>query len=151
MGEDLVRTIAGEDLARLDAVVSGDGFAQHGGLRVRIKLQPLLRRLCDRGDDTRRWRVGVFVGIELDQVGDAWLLAGNIRHQLAHPRAPERWASRHSGRYPSRRASVSNASSTIHNTTERHTSPTMLRRCPISASRPGVLSVSATVCGPLTA
>ena len=39
-------------------------------------------------------------------------------------------------------ASVSSASSTIHSTTERHTRPTTLRRCAISASRPGVLAVS---------
>ena len=43
---------------------------------------------------------------------------------------------------PSKRANESSASRSIHTTTERQTSPTTLRRCATSGSRPGVLSLS---------
>ena len=43
--------------------------------------------------------------------------------------------------YPSKRASVSSANNTIHSTTDRQTSPTMLRRCCVSASRYGIRGI----------
>ena len=41
-----------------------------------------------RGDRVRRRRVGIFVGIELDETGQLRLLAGNIRRQVVDEGTP---------------------------------------------------------------
>jgi hypothetical protein len=88
VGEDFVGTIARKNLARLDAVVSSDGLAQHGGLRVRIELQPVLGRLLDRRDNPWRRRVRILVGIELDQVVELGLLTRHIWGEFVDDLAP---------------------------------------------------------------
>ena len=95
VSEHLVGTVADEDMCRADVAVGevrGDGRSQMVCVGVGIQAQAgsIAAELgLDRLDDARRRRVRIFVGVELDEVGELGLLAGNIRRQLMNERAPE--------------------------------------------------------------
>ena len=81
MGQHFVRTIADEDLLRSHAVPPGDGRLEQVGVRVGVEAQA--RRVVaefrlDRRQHLGRGRVGVLVGVELDQVGDLGLFARHV-------------------------------------------------------------------------
>jgi hypothetical protein len=129
--QHFVRSIAHKNLIGPQAVPPRNCFAQRKGRGIGVALQAACGRLLDRIDSHRRRRIRVLVGVELDEVFDARLLAGHIGFERADARTPEgRYCSGHdgSGAQPSRRARVSKASSTIHITTERQTKPTTLRK-----------------------
>jgi len=92
VGQDLVRTVADEDPFRRNAEMAGNGCFELASGRVRIELQAvgvLVQLGKDRIPHFGARRVGVFVGVELDQIGEFGLLAGNIWGQVVDDGAPE--------------------------------------------------------------
>eukprot|EP01136_Pigoraptor_vietnamica_P029252 Opistho-1_new@8200 len=87
--EHLVRAVAREHFAHLQAVAARHGFAQRERCGVGVAFEAVGGRALDRRDGVRRRRVRVLVGVELDEVGDARLLAGHVGLERADARAPE--------------------------------------------------------------
>jgi hypothetical protein len=82
MRQDFVRAVADEDLWRADAVVVGDGLFQALGIRVGIELEVVRDFGLNGGERLRRRTVGIFVGIQLGQVGDFRLFTRDIGGQV---------------------------------------------------------------------
>jgi len=82
MRQHFVGAIADEHLFRSHLVVGGEGGAQRGGLRVRIKTQAVGRLAADRIQRARGRRPNGFsLGVELDQLRHARLFARHIGTQ----------------------------------------------------------------------
>lgn len=63
------------------------------GVRIRINIQTPLRRTSDRFRHTRRWRIGVLVGVQLHPTGFLRLLARHVTRHLIN-----RWTKNRSHR-----------------------------------------------------
>ena len=92
--QHLVRTVADEDLRRFDAVfgeVFGDGVLEQVAIRVRVEAQAgrvVAEFSLHGGERARRGRVGILVGVELDEVGQLGLFARDVRRQRVDEGAP---------------------------------------------------------------
>jgi len=75
VSQDLVRAVADEHLLGRHAGVGRDRLAQGEGVRIGIEAQTIRRR-GDRSQHLRRRRVGILVGVELDDAIPLRLLAG---------------------------------------------------------------------------
>jgi hypothetical protein len=103
--QHLVRAVADEDLLRRHAMRAGDGRLEQVGVRVGVEAQAcriVAEFRLDRRQHARRGRVGIFVGVELDQVGDLGLLARHVRGEVADDLAPEATHGRFHGKRNSR-------------------------------------------------
>ena len=89
VGQHFVRTVADEDLRGLQRVEAGDRALEPVRVRIRVELQVFAVLGGDRGDRARAGTVGVFVGVEFDEVGQLGLLARNVRTQALNGIAPE--------------------------------------------------------------
>ena len=90
--QHFVGAVADEDLRRRHAMPAGDGGLEQVGVRVRVEAQArgvVAEFGADRRQDPGRGRVGVLVGVELDQVGKPGLLARHIGGEATDDRAPE--------------------------------------------------------------
>ena len=87
--EQFIRTVADDDVLRRAAVELGEFFAQRGGGGVWVKPEPSVHRRLYCSEDFGRGRVGILVGVELDEAGDLRLLAGNVGVQPLNQRANE--------------------------------------------------------------
>ena len=92
MGQDLVRTVAQEDLPGCQPEAPGDGGLE--GIAIGVRIEPQARcvaaQLLANGlEDRRRRGVGRFVGVELDEVGYLGLLARDIGGQAVNNGTPE--------------------------------------------------------------
>jgi hypothetical protein len=87
--QHLVGAVAHEDVFRRHAVEAGDGLPEDIGAGVGIEAQGLARGHADGFQRPRRGRVGILVGVQLDQVLDLRLLAGDIGGQGTDDGAPE--------------------------------------------------------------
>src|ERR1700730_11295363 len=70
--------------------MDGERLAQLLRLRIGIKPQGVHRCGSHRFQREPRRAERAFVGVELHQIGDAWLLAGHIGRKLTRDPAPER-------------------------------------------------------------
>ena len=92
VGQHFVRAVADENLLWRHAVQPGDGGLEQIGVGIGVEAQA-----CGVGAEFRlnrrqhlgRGRVGVLVGVELDQVGDLGLLARHVGGEGADDPAPE--------------------------------------------------------------
>ena len=89
MGQHFIRTVAQEHLIGLHTVVLGHGLLEQVAVGVRVQTQVVIDLGLHRCQRFRRRPVGVFVGVELDQLGQLRLLTGHIRHQLFYEWTPE--------------------------------------------------------------
>jgi hypothetical protein len=89
VGQHLVRAIADEHLVRIDAVVGGQRLEQLQRHGVGIEPERLGRRRPDGLDRHGRGAERALVGVQLDQAGDARLLARHIGLQTVGQGAPE--------------------------------------------------------------
>ena len=92
MRQHLVRAVADEDLLGIQPVHPGDALAQCGGAGVRVQAQPIgvaAQLGHQRIQHLRAGRVGVLVGVELDQVGQLGLLTRHVGGELVDEGAPE--------------------------------------------------------------
>jgi hypothetical protein len=78
VGQHLVRAVADEDVAGVDAVVVADRQLELLGIRVGVELKRLAGGGADRVQRARRGAVGVLVGVELDEIGEPGLLARHV-------------------------------------------------------------------------
>jgi hypothetical protein len=94
MRQHFIRAVADEDLLRRDAEIGkarGNGFLEAIGARIRVQAQPFaaVHQLFDnRREHARGWRIGILVGVQLDQLGQLRLLARNIRRQAMNKGTP---------------------------------------------------------------
>ena len=88
MRQHLVGAVADEHLLGGDAMQCGNGRAQPVGTRVGIQAQRVGGFRTHGVQHTRAGAVGVFVGVELDQVGQLRLLARHIGRQVVHHGTP---------------------------------------------------------------
>jgi hypothetical protein len=93
--QHFIGAVADEDLLRPDAEVSvagGNGLLEAIGARVRVqaqRLSPTVRQFVgDRREDARRRGIGIFVGVQLDELRQLRLLARNIRRQAMNEGTP---------------------------------------------------------------
>ncbi len=92
VGEDFVRTIADENLGGRHGVAFGDGLLEQVGVGVGVEAQAcavIAELRLHRRQRLGRGRVGVFVGVEFDQIGDLGLFARHIGGEVADDLAPE--------------------------------------------------------------
>src|SRR5690606_37871907 len=89
MGQDLVRTIADEHRGRVDTVMVANGVLQVARMGVGIQSQAIVGSLAYGVQYRLGGPVRVLIGIELDQIVDAGLLARHIRCQALYDRTPE--------------------------------------------------------------
>ncbi len=75
--QNLVRAVANEHLLGRDVAAGRNRLAQACGVRIGIEAQPFRGR-GDRRQHVRRGRIGVLVGIELDDAVLLRLLAGDV-------------------------------------------------------------------------
>jgi len=87
--QHFVGTVADKHLLAAQAVVGGQGLLQFAGRGVRVEAQAVVGGFAQDGQHLRRRAVGVFVGVEFDQVGQLGLLTGDVGGQLADDGAPE--------------------------------------------------------------
>ena len=76
VSQHFVRAIADEHLLRCDAVMGGDGGLELFAVRVRIEFELIADGRAHGLQRLGRRAVGVFIGVELDQIGELGLLAG---------------------------------------------------------------------------
>ena len=88
VGEHFVRAVANEHLLRRKAMKPPEGLSELCGVRVRVETQ---RVTIDSGQDLqhlrRRW-IGIFVGVQLDQLLAPRLLPRHVGRQLADQVTP---------------------------------------------------------------
>src|ERR1700756_5257354 len=72
----------------------GDGHTKDHRFRIGVALQTAFSRPVNGIDHARRRRVGILVGVELDQIRDPRLLAGHVWLERRNARAPKRWNGR---------------------------------------------------------
>ena len=91
-GQDLVAAVAGDDLSRRDAVQPGRRVAERVGGGVGVAAQPLRLERADGLHHPRAGRVGVLVGVELDDLLARGRLSarGVAGHSLDVRRGPRR-------------------------------------------------------------
>ena len=92
VGQYLVRTVADEHPVGRNAEMVGHRFAQHQPGRVRIELEPVAIHAqfgLHGRHRMRAGRVGVLVGVQLDQTVDLRLLARRVRREGVDDGAPE--------------------------------------------------------------
>jgi hypothetical protein len=87
--EQLVRAIADDDILRPAAMKFRELFAKQLCRGIGIKPQPPIHRLLDRSKNLGRWGERILIGVELDEALDLWLLARNVRMQVANQRADQ--------------------------------------------------------------
>ncbi len=88
--QHFVRAVADEYLLRGDVAEEvRDGFPQPRTFRIGIELERFADLALQGRQHARARAVGIFVGIELDEVRQLRLLAGDIGLQGADSRAPE--------------------------------------------------------------
>jgi hypothetical protein len=78
VGQHLIRAVADEDVAGVDAMVVADRQLELLGIRVGVELKRLAGGGADRVQRARRGAVGVLVGVELDEIGEPGLLARHV-------------------------------------------------------------------------
>ncbi len=87
--QHLVGTVADEHLGRLHAVVFGHRLLQAIAVGVRVQAQVIVQLRLHGRDGPGRRTVGVFVGVELDQLAQLRLLTRHVGHQVLDEGAPE--------------------------------------------------------------
>ena len=87
--QQFIRAIADDNVVRFAAMKFRKLFPQRLRRRIRIQPQPLIGCSFNRLQNRARWRVWVFVSVQLDQTLDLWLFARNVRVQVSHQRADE--------------------------------------------------------------
>ena len=87
--EQLVGTVADQDVLATQAVRGGGAVAQHVRQRIGIEAQILAGRGAQRLDHPRRRRIRVLVGVELDVAPILRLLAGHVARHRADDRPRE--------------------------------------------------------------
>ena len=87
--QHLVGTVTDKYLSGLHAVIVSDRLFQAVAVRVRVQAQVVIDLGLHGGDGLGRRTIGVFVGVELDQLGQFRLLTWHIRHQVFDEGAPE--------------------------------------------------------------
>jgi len=88
-GQDFIRAIANKDLVQSYSVVICQSRAGRQSSWIWIEFEPFDRKGLDRFDHTRGWRIGVFVGVELDEDAVAWLFTRDIGRQAVDLAAPK--------------------------------------------------------------
>ncbi|MET3254321.1 hypothetical protein ABIA29_004565 [Bradyrhizobium japonicum] len=88
VGQNLVGAVADEHLLGRNIAIRRDRLAQARGARIWIKAQPLPSRR-DRRQHARRGRIGILVGIELDDAILLGLLARDVGRQRVDDGTPE--------------------------------------------------------------
>ena len=88
VGQHFVRAVADENLRRRDLVIVGDGSFQALGVRVRVQAQRIGQLAPNRFQHLGRRSVGIFVGVELDQLADLRLFAWGVGREPLHQRTP---------------------------------------------------------------
>jgi hypothetical protein len=89
MGENFVRAVADEDIVRRNPVITGNRRFQQFGIRIGIQPQPVADLAANRFQHARAGAVGIFVGIQLDQIAELGLLTRHIRGEVFDDLAPE--------------------------------------------------------------
>ena len=89
MRQHFIGAIADKHLGRRQTVVLRDTAAQRAGGRVRVAAQLVGIQRANRVEHPGGRRVGVFVGVELEQILKRRLLAGRVGFELPGQFAPE--------------------------------------------------------------
>ncbi len=81
--QHVVGTHAHEDLLRREAVTAGQRLHEAARLRVRVPAESLRVHGAERRLHAGRRRIGILIGVQLDQARPPWLLAGHIGDHAA--------------------------------------------------------------------
>ena len=87
--QHFIRAVTHKHLSTGDTVIVGNFSFQRICIGRGIETQAVIQLSLNGLGHAGRRTIGVFVGIELDQVFDFRLLTRNIRHQLLDEGAPE--------------------------------------------------------------
>ena len=104
MRQHFVRTVANKHLIASHIIEIGYRFTHPIRSRVWIQAQTIGHLGLQGCQDLGAGAVGIFIGVELDQIADLGLLTRNIRGELMHDAAPELAQDQPFKRYSAERA-----------------------------------------------
>ena len=88
MGQHLIRSIANKYVRRCQTVVIGNGRFELVRIGIGIKLQPIRNFSLNRSQHLGARPIGVFVGVEFDEIAELGLLTRHIGCQPMDNLAP---------------------------------------------------------------
>ena len=89
MRQHFIGTIADKHLSSRDPVVIGHRLLEQIAVGIGIQAQVVIQFRLHGCQRLGRWAIGIFVGVELDQLGQLGLLTGHVGHQILDEGTPE--------------------------------------------------------------